>query len=815
MPNELEFLQSLSERELCELVILPLLSAQGFEEIRYTHGKLESGRDIVFSSLDPLAGRITRCAAVKRTPLTGAVTGSRAIREVHYQVKQALTQPYLNPFDGQQVFPKSVYVITPFVITNEASESIKGELHALGNHVFFIDGAMLLTLVQRHVPDLLRSLTNVDLRYLHQLQVTASELSQIATTPGQPKMSLKDLYTGGKLIATTKAEARLGSFGAPLAREDNRDVELSLMLSTHPYLTIISDAGAGKSTCLKRIALDLIEAHISEGEQHTALMPLLIPLHRLSPGHLVTVAGCLSQIAEYLRTDYDLEMISLDALHKYALLLDGFDEIPEQHGLIAQAIDQLIPLFPQVIVTSRPSRVPDFPSSRFAYASLVPFSDDDMKVFLTKWFGLATQADAIMTKIRSDESLLNFCRSPLLLTMYAGLASRRSLNMLPGRRTEVYEQVVSLLVDEWDRMRGLVSNFDADEKHYALEALAFSLHCQRSKTFDLRAFSQVVRPFLEARGKGERVNELLDEIIFRTSLVRPVPRSSSLEFAHFSFQEFFAAEWARRALNKADIQALMFDEWWRNAIRFYCGLTRSMDGLVPKRKMLSRGKLLWLGEYLTEADFTSSKYRNQILGLLEYDIASFEALDMREIEYASRAGNELIARLAKRLTSSKRLAANSDGFTSFHNFLRLLVVSDTALARETARQFLDQFHKINTLNRENLAECIALCGRRSFRDAIWLKWCLVLIKEFERASIDAVQQILAMPIKNDQASRLRVMREANAEGNKDYSVLVEFSSWLQDAAGDTAKKAAVGQITRAMNQAFDAIKLKLKSMQLH
>ena len=185
MPNspcsnlqELEFLRSLTERELCELALLPLLSAQGYSEIRYTHGKLEGGKDIVFCSADPLAGKMLYCATVKRAPLTGAVTGSRAIREVLYQVKQALTQPYLNPFDAKEAFPERVYVITPHEITNEATESIKGELRDLSNHVFFIDGPLLLSMIDRDLPDLLASLADSELRYLHQLAGRARELAQ-------------------------------------------------------------------------------------------------------------------------------------------------------------------------------------------------------------------------------------------------------------------------------------------------------------------------------------------------------------------------------------------------------------------------------------------------------------------------------------------------------------------------------------------------------------------------------------------------------------------------------------------------------------
>ena len=49
---ELAYLQSLSEAELLELVIMPLLSRMGYRDIRTIHGTLELGKDIVFSQQD-------------------------------------------------------------------------------------------------------------------------------------------------------------------------------------------------------------------------------------------------------------------------------------------------------------------------------------------------------------------------------------------------------------------------------------------------------------------------------------------------------------------------------------------------------------------------------------------------------------------------------------------------------------------------------------------------------------------------------------------------------------------------------------------
>src|SRR5215467_10791019 len=92
----LTFLQGLTEDEFSELVLIPLLSAMGYAEIRYTHGPRELGKDIVFVRHDPIDGMVTMCAVVKMHPLSGSVASNRGLREVFFQVSMALQEPFVS-----------------------------------------------------------------------------------------------------------------------------------------------------------------------------------------------------------------------------------------------------------------------------------------------------------------------------------------------------------------------------------------------------------------------------------------------------------------------------------------------------------------------------------------------------------------------------------------------------------------------------------------------------------------------------------------------------------------------------------------------
>src|ERR1044072_5723616 len=128
MPNHLKFLQTLSERELTELVIIPLLEKLGYREIRYTHGPGERGKDIVFAREDHLTGPPHLAAAVKCRPLSGSVSDSKSIHEVLFQLQQAVREPYILPLKGEAVFLEQAFCITPYAIAPTTIDSIREQL---------------------------------------------------------------------------------------------------------------------------------------------------------------------------------------------------------------------------------------------------------------------------------------------------------------------------------------------------------------------------------------------------------------------------------------------------------------------------------------------------------------------------------------------------------------------------------------------------------------------------------------------------------------------------------------------------------------
>jgi hypothetical protein len=644
MSQDLEFLQSLKEDELRELVLIPLFGALGYGDIRSTHGVLEAGKDIVFAREDPLEGTKYLCATVKVYRLSGSVSNSKAIREIYYQVKQSLTEPFVNPSDGLSVSIDKAYVVTPFEISAQCIHSIRAELAAGEGKVAFIDGPKLLTLIERHIPSLLRSLPNPETRYLHVLYRQVAEVHSLNVIGGRRRLSIADVYTGGALAKTTPEEAQSISFSTPELVES--PVDLVSVLSASPFVVVLADVGSGKTTLLHKYILDQVEASM---EQRAPMsLPIFVPLRALPVDSFSNHQAFRAATEAHVHKTTRFAGFKFGVGGSFTLLFDGFDELPGFHGEVSDYIQRLAGLVKQVVVTSRPSRIPNL-GRPFAFYRLNPFSDEDIQAFLAKWFlHDHDRRSQLYQRIRSDESLHTFCRTPLMLTLYSVLADRRSVDQLPTRKTDIYESISNLLLGDWDVGRQVQNQFSVDLKRHIMEDLAYEMHDERTTRFMRRNFDRVTSDVCKLAGLSADSNAVFNELLFRSGLIRPAGGTSkdALEFVHLSFQEYLSAKHLVRASDSRTIDSLLLDNWWKNTLVFYFGVRRSLDGLhIPSRKRTGNTGLR-LVECLLEADFTSQSTRDEVFEAVARDILYSPRLTRRDIELCARFGDDLVAALA-------------------------------------------------------------------------------------------------------------------------------------------------------------------------
>lgn len=698
--EDLEFLQKLSEIELTELVIIPLLMSMGYENIRNTHGVLEQGKDIVFNSLDPLSGIQNYAAAIKSKPLNGSVSSNKSINEVFFQVKQALKQPYIDPFDGREVDINSVYVITPFPINQHTALSIKGELSEASNRVNFIDGDQMVSLIYKHSPALLLEKNDPAKRYLHRVCHRFLNNPSLGSV-GDAHKSIIDLYTGGYLSPTSKEDAKYISFALPSIGKEK--LKLGNLLEDKNHLVVLADVGTGKTTLLQKLLLD---AGGFSGKEVAILKdkytPIFVPLSQICHDELFSFDEFIKKIDFYINSEDKFTEFDINN-EKYLILLDGFDEVYIGHDNVAEWITRLSSESNcGIVITSRPSRIPAL-GNDFHYYQLLQLTDEEIKLFIRKAYpGDIELQEGMYKRITSNETLKAFCRTPLILTLYTILGHKYTVDQLPTRKTDIYNSIIEMLLGDWDRLRKVKNQFSVDLKEYILEKIAYKAHLSRKKDFDKDDLIAIVSEVMDSRRLKNSPEAIFNELIYRSSLIRRASssqeNSQSFEFVHLSFQEFFAAKNILRNQDISTIQSFLFDDWWKNSILFFFGLRRNLDGIQIQTGRRQDVNGIALLEYLAEADYTDDTTKNNIYSIIGKHLIKVKPNE-NDLKIISSFGDEVALILVQIIDDQQELMTPTV-------ITNVFILFSTINTRTSDQYLLSNSKLLNVLTMKQMAEIL-------------------------------------------------------------------------------------------------------------
>ena len=266
-------------------------------------------------------------------------------------------------------------------------------------------------------------------------------------------------------------------------------------------------------------------------------------------------------------------------LHEHGglLLLDGLDEVPEaerRRAQVKQAVEDFVKSFGncRVLVTSRTYAYQNqgWRLQGFADATLAPFSDGQIRRFVTGWYahtaGLerlnpedATgRAELLQHAIFARPALYELAQRPLLLTLMASLHAWRGGN-LPDKREALYAETVDLLLNRWEQrliqreaqgqyrliQPSLAEYLKVDQAKVrgVLETLAFQAHQSQPEltgTADI-AEDTLAGCLLRLSANPDANPKLLvDYLRDRAGVL--YPRGVGIyTFPHRSFQEYLAA----------------------------------------------------------------------------------------------------------------------------------------------------------------------------------------------------------------------------------------------------------------------------------
>jgi formylglycine-generating enzyme required for sulfatase activity len=372
-----------------------------------------------------------------------------------------------------------------------------------------------------------------------------------------------------------------------------------------PHLVITGNAGSGKTTLMRHLALCMAgdqlanmgeSSHSGADLEHLgfwpwpAYTPIVISLRDLVskefPRH---DSGCPAEDAitpqllfDYLAReqlkpagvpgyldDLKAQLRGGDAM----VFLDGLDEVPDadqtaRREQIKQFVRILRDLYPRcrILVTSRPyAYAGDWFLDGFGQVSLAPLGESRLQRLAERLFcvvlGDAEAARKEACEFRESMTSIEeeLRRSPLFFTLLAAIwldnSGRPAAERLPAGKGGIYRACVDMLVRRWTRKdltgKSVLETIGLDEAQLrdVLETLAYRVQRDAAAgagaPFAAGTIQNVVRPM---GIRGLDYDHLLDTLSQRAGIIYELDPGNSEQgrdpmftFAHPSFQEHLAA----------------------------------------------------------------------------------------------------------------------------------------------------------------------------------------------------------------------------------------------------------------------------------
>ena len=319
---------------------------------------------------------------------------------------------------------------------------------------------------------------------------------------------------------------------------------ITTLAKKYKYLTIIGDAGSGKSTLVKHLFLNTIF--------EKTFIPILVELRYLND----------------LDTSFSLERYIKDICNsnklqsnenilerflengKFIFFLDGFDELDQKtKKRTVKLLNDFIEKYTNnsYILTSRPySNIENLPLFINLEMKELSLEGGEIKGFVYKQLG--TEKELAEKAIKSIEQgeiqyIKSFLVNPLLLSLY--LLTFQNYASIPDKKYIFYRRVINALFSEHDSktklgfVREKQCGLDQEQFEEILKSFSFLSYFENEFVFDTDYISKKLKIIKTKK------NINFDNIKFITDLKSAISLwiddDGEISFSHRSLQEYFTA----------------------------------------------------------------------------------------------------------------------------------------------------------------------------------------------------------------------------------------------------------------------------------
>ncbi len=569
-----KFLESLSEDDFRDQVLRPLFSRLGLKDGRDLCGPDEEGKDAVFVQPQVMGPDDVWAVQTKKGRINMASKASANLQNAVAQLRTAAATPVSFIAKRLKQLPTKVILCASGKINSAAQKHICDEIK--DPRLQFFDADDLIPLIDDNYPEFWLGIDAEILPYLRNLRrgiETANEtLSIVDALPasGAKGAATDKLFVPLHVWHAKRQIAKKKGVTTRSTAIEHKSVE-DLLSAPEKRILLLGDAGSGKSTIIRRLAYKLTEQAIESSDK--LLIPILIRASDVADSEQASLAEIAATEAMSVSKSSSPAFSARELQEgKLVLFVDALDEVgkDEDKARVVGLLNRFSDQYPEcrLFLTSRDET---FLKELDGLANYGTYRLDALNM---------KQATQIIERVRRGGSLApeqskeimrrigevhGVQLNPLLVTIFAA-TSQDNTKDVPANITELYKKFTEIMLGRWDAKKRLGEQVHGKIKDNVLCRIAYLMHSRRQKAIRASEFRQITEDWLRSIDRADEANQLLDEILLRSGLMRQI--GESIEFRHFLLQEFFAG---RGIPSDQNLVSLSHDPWWRRALIFFFG----------------------------------------------------------------------------------------------------------------------------------------------------------------------------------------------------------------------------------------------------
>ena len=360
--------------------------------------------------------------------------------------------------------------------------------------------------------------------------------------------------------------------------------------SQHRLTIVEGQAGVGKSTFTKRLAVDWAEGREEVLRNFDLLLTIKLREVSSMPSFIDVLKTCIGVDKE--AEAEQLHKYITDNQEKCLIVFDGLDEYEfSSENDIGQIIKGQKLRRCRVLVTTRPSAIDRLSRYSHAHCKITGFDERDVEEYAKKHFSSQNEVQTFVNYLRKS-SLFSLAKIPLLCLFLCLLWKEKNYEDFPKTKTELYKEIVQCILDHSASKSDCPTRKSVDDYDTAMTKLgciAYDALKRDSLIFDADELRDV-----------QEIEDIKRLGLLSTASVRSRKPTQSVEFLHKSLQEFAAAWYVAKSLEKNPEKHQLLEDLClerteladslechflqsEDMIRFICGLSNEAAIVVFKK----------------------------------------------------------------------------------------------------------------------------------------------------------------------------------------------------------------------------------------